>query len=502
MKRREILGPLDLEELLTWLTPDHAVTKALYLKLYESSMRFCCTTIEYLDDHDRRLLRDGLNTTDCFLELTKHVRYPAARLATSIHAMAPSKIVWIGEEALKLGLEKEFKLEVKSNSFPSSPGQLSKFWNPVSSSAYHAKGGVNGLEKGPDSDVVGDLSMDKEYFNGAISFDNAEIASEDVASTKGMKRCVASPPYVTSQDRRKLFPEGSIFYSKPEYDSDGDPVVSVSDSIFSTATDSSQSLIESTEGVNGLFGVLIRDTRIRSLILETMLITDAEEAERNIVRLLHLYARDLRLVAKSMFEEGVSRLVRHHSASLALRIARYFERGRSCFAEGQELEEITAPWFTVIINLSEADDSEDSDAEEVDQFGRVRSFMVGGTTFLKIQDNFRCFFDIVLALLLPLPTKEVRHLMTTTFTQGVSGVHQLKVVFLLREPNSILGLNSSNEAVFFYTFSSVPIQLSTPLVYHFNLFRDYVAGSDLTTGITEWLHLDVSSSVFHTAAHQ
>lgn len=492
----------DLEELLIRRSPNSAATIVSYLKFCKALLRWVRNTVVYLDDNDQRRPRDRVYPQVYFLRLLDQIRHHAAMLANTRQAPDSSRIVWTDDEALKPGLEKEDELEVINNRSPFSPVHWNKFSDPISSSAYHAIGGLNGLEKSLASDTVGDLSMDKEYFDGAIWFDNAEIASEDVALTKGVKRRAASPPYVTSQDRRKLFHEGFMFRHKPEYDSDGDSVVSVSDSIFSTATDSSQSSAEFLEAVDEFFGVLIRDTRIRSLFPEAIRIMDAEKVERNFVRLLQLYAKDLRLEAKSTFEKGASRLVRRYSASLALRTTRCFDRGRSCFAEGQELEEITAPLVMDMINLPEADDSEDSGAEEVDQFAKVRSFMVGGTPFLKLQDNFQNFVDTVSALSLPLPTREVRHLMTTTSIQGVSGVHQLKEVFLLREPNSILGLNSNDEAVFFCTFSSVPIQLSTPLVYYFNLFRDYAAGGDPATEVAEWLHLDVSSPVFHTAAHQ
>ena len=55
-----------------------------------------------------------------------------------------------------------------------------------------------------------------------------------------------------------------------------------------------------------------------------------------------------------------------------------------------------------------------------------------------------------------------------TSAQGTSGLHQLQEFFLLRDPSSILAFNFADEAVFLYTFSSVPTQLSTPLVYFFN----------------------------------
>lgn len=129
--------------------------------------------------------------------------------------------------------------------------------------------------------------------------------------------------------------------------------------------------------------------------------------------------------------------------------------------------------------------------------------MVGGTPFLKLLNNFRDFVNTISALSLPLPTNEVRHWTTIGSIQGIPGVHQLKEVFLLREPSSILGFNIANEVVFLCTFSSVPIQLSTPLVF-FNLFRDYMASGDAAASarLAEWPRLDSPKEVFQIMAHQ
>lgn len=184
-------------------------------------------------------------------------------------------------------------------------------------------------------------------------------------ATRSSWKEMYSPPSVTFQGRKQLFNGGFTFRNKPVYGSDGDSVLSVSDSLFSIATDSSQSSVEFMEAVDEFFGVLIRDTHIRALFPEAIRIMDAEKVERNFVRLLRLYARDLRSEARSGFEKGASRFVRRYSASLALRITRCFDPGDSRFAVVQEPEKGIVPSRMDSINLPDGDDSEDSGAEEL-----------------------------------------------------------------------------------------------------------------------------------------
>lgn len=92
------------------------------------------------------------------------------------------------EEALKPDPGAEDEFEVKDNKFAFSPGQLSKLLNPKSLGAFHAMGGLSGLEKGLRSDRVSGLSIDEEFLDGSVSFDEAKTASEDVTPTKGLHR--------------------------------------------------------------------------------------------------------------------------------------------------------------------------------------------------------------------------------------------------------------------------------------------------------------------------
>lgn len=90
------------------------------------------------------------------------------------------------EEALKPDPGTEDDFEVEDNKFAFSPGQLSKLLNPKSLGAFHAMGGLRGLEKGLRTDRLSGLSRDEEFLDGAVSFDEAKTASEDATPPKGM----------------------------------------------------------------------------------------------------------------------------------------------------------------------------------------------------------------------------------------------------------------------------------------------------------------------------
>ena len=92
------------------------------------------------------------------------------------------------EEALKPDPGTEDDFEVEDNKFAFSPGQLSKLLNPKSLGAFHALGGLSGLEKGLRSDRLSGLSIDEEFLEGTVSFEEAKIASEVARPPKGLER--------------------------------------------------------------------------------------------------------------------------------------------------------------------------------------------------------------------------------------------------------------------------------------------------------------------------
>lgn len=77
------------------------------------------------------------------------------------------------EEALKPDPGTEGDFTVEDNKFAFSPGQLNKLLNPKSLAAFHALGGLAGLERGLRTDSRSGLSLDEAYLDGAISFEEA-----------------------------------------------------------------------------------------------------------------------------------------------------------------------------------------------------------------------------------------------------------------------------------------------------------------------------------------
>lgn len=69
------------------------------------------------------------------------------------------------------------------NKFAFTPGQLNKMLNPKSLAAFHALGGLRGLELGLRTDLTSGLSVDESRLEGAIGFEEATMSQ----STSGKK---------------------------------------------------------------------------------------------------------------------------------------------------------------------------------------------------------------------------------------------------------------------------------------------------------------------------
>ena len=77
------------------------------------------------------------------------------------------------EEALRPAKTDEKASEVANSPFAFSPAQLNKTLNPKSLAAYRALGGLRGLERGLQTDVVAGLSVDEVHIAEPISFEEA-----------------------------------------------------------------------------------------------------------------------------------------------------------------------------------------------------------------------------------------------------------------------------------------------------------------------------------------
>ncbi|KAL1306966.1 hypothetical protein AAFC00_005601 [Neodothiora populina] len=109
-------------------------------------------------------------------------RTPKA-FAGDSHASYDSNDVIGDEDALTPdpGTEADFTRE--NNPFAFTPGQLGKMFNPKSLGAFHALGGLAGIEKGLRSNRRSGLNSDEEMVEGSVTFEDATKVSSPSASS-------------------------------------------------------------------------------------------------------------------------------------------------------------------------------------------------------------------------------------------------------------------------------------------------------------------------------
>lgn len=76
-------------------------------------------------------------------------------------------------EALTPDPRNEADFLIEDNPFAFSPGQLNKMQNPKSLAAFHALGGLQGLEQGLRTDLSAGLSVDEGRLEGTVNFKQA-----------------------------------------------------------------------------------------------------------------------------------------------------------------------------------------------------------------------------------------------------------------------------------------------------------------------------------------
>ena len=120
------------------------------------------------------------------------------------------------EEALRPDPGTEADFEVEDNKFAFSPGQLNKLINPKSLPAFHALGGLMGLEKGLRTNRQSGLSLDEIGLDGEVSFQEVVKASQEEFGP--VKRTTTSGSMVTHavisenaySDRKRIFKDNRL----------------------------------------------------------------------------------------------------------------------------------------------------------------------------------------------------------------------------------------------------------------------------------------------------
>ncbi|KAL9107979.1 MAG: hypothetical protein Q9227_007194 [Pyrenula ochraceoflavens] len=123
------------------------------------------------------------------------------------------------KDALKPDPGTEADFEVENNKFAFSPGQLNKLINPKSLSAFHALGGLAGLEKGLRTNRDTGLSVDEVNLDGLVSFEDAvQSAVSDYGDMKPMRRSPTTGTMGSSKegrddafgDRKRIFKDNRL----------------------------------------------------------------------------------------------------------------------------------------------------------------------------------------------------------------------------------------------------------------------------------------------------
>jgi P-type Ca2+ transporter type 2C len=115
------------------------------------------------------------------------------------------------------GTEEDFKVD--NNPFAFSPGQLNKMINPKSLAAFHALGGLTGLEKGLRSNRSSGLSVDEVGLEGSVDFSEAIKAGEDAGHSFGLVKrtttgnSIAEPAKLSENafaDRKRVYKDNRL----------------------------------------------------------------------------------------------------------------------------------------------------------------------------------------------------------------------------------------------------------------------------------------------------
>ncbi|PKX94280.1 putative P-type calcium ATPase [Aspergillus novofumigatus IBT 16806] len=112
------------------------------------------------------------------------------------------------EEALKPDPGREAEFQVEDNRFAFSPGQLNKLLNPKSLGAFHALGGLQGLEKGLRTNLRSGLSVDETTLEGTVSFEEGPPARSNTAPAKRQDDAFS--------DRKRVYSLNKLPEKKPK----------------------------------------------------------------------------------------------------------------------------------------------------------------------------------------------------------------------------------------------------------------------------------------------
>lgn len=119
-------------------------------------------------------------------------------------------------EALNPDPRNEADFQVDDNRFAFSPGQLNKMLNPKSLAAFHALGGLQGLERGLRTDLNAGLSVDEGRLEGTVAFQEVTPPVYNKRPSISKPALAASPVMASAtggdsfEDRIRVFSENRL----------------------------------------------------------------------------------------------------------------------------------------------------------------------------------------------------------------------------------------------------------------------------------------------------
>lgn len=126
-------------------------------------------------------------------------------------------------EALTPDPRDEADFHVNENCFAFSPGQLNKMLNPKSLAAFHALGGLQGLEHGLRTDLLAGLSVDEARLAGTVDFQQVtpplynrrpSISKEPVVENEVISAQLSAPVSIGEgspfEDRVRVFGQNRL----------------------------------------------------------------------------------------------------------------------------------------------------------------------------------------------------------------------------------------------------------------------------------------------------
>ncbi|KAF3030311.1 hypothetical protein E8E12_000596 [Didymella heteroderae] len=125
-----------------------------------------------------RSRRNSIDSTSDNSEMNSTRTYVVSSQGQTVKKEKGATDVLNDKDALKPDPGTEADFDVENNKFAFSPGQLAKLYNPKSLGAFHALGGLDGLERGLRTDRKAGLSVDEQQLDGTVNFDEATMPSQ------------------------------------------------------------------------------------------------------------------------------------------------------------------------------------------------------------------------------------------------------------------------------------------------------------------------------------